>query len=223
MITNPEVRKAVSRNQSQQCKVQGCRHNRRYLSGYCSHHSYRACNWGSGTALALHPKEYRYHKALVTDLLEKNKDHTGVQQAIQFFENWMRQASMELQVAGSYELSRMHYTLVTGLDCLIESAAVWCFYWWDHTGRWDTGQPLTYMLGHRVMSLAPQEVLGDYVDSNGKKRTRKKTFKGTTRRAVGKRIRDNLGILFMNIMKTLEKNEEEEKAMKSQLREPLIT
>lgn len=214
------VTEAITRNQSHKCRVKGCNNKRYYLSGYCSFHKNRSYHWGHPLGKRLKSKQYQKEKEEVRPLIEKNKDHPGIKAAVFFLERYL-EVNAELMLPGSYELSRLHWSKVTGLDCLIECAAVWVYFWRDPTGTWDTGQQLTYALAHNLFSLVPREILGESYNRKGQKKLVVRAITSTGKRRVGNDIRSNLGPLFMNIFGTLEQQAETRRLAKEAYSMPL--
>lgn len=213
------IKQALSRNQSKKCKVPGCQRNRSYLSGYCNRHHNRVYEWGHPEGRCVYPKEYAKEKDHVKELIAKNPDHPGIKRAVTFFESWMKLA-MDNQSPGSHELSWLHYSGVTGLDCLIESAAVWLYFWKDPTGYRDTGMYLTYTLAHRLFMLAPRETTGSYIGHGGRQRNHKHHIRSKAKKAVGEQIKRTLLPLFISIHLAVQKKEEAQKQAHEDLRKP---
>lgn len=214
------IKQALSRNQSRRCKAPGCQRNRSYLSGYCNNHHNRVYEWGHPEGRCVYPKEYAKEKDQVKELIAKNPDHPGIKRAVTYFESWMNLATDNLS-PGCHELSWLHYSGVSGMDCLIESAAVWLYFWKDLTGYRDTGMYLTYTLAHRLFLLAPRETISSYIDPRGKQRCTKHHIRSRAKKAVGEQIKRTLTPLFVRMQMAIEKKEEAQKQAYEDLRTPL--
>lgn len=210
MRRNNSIYHALSRNQARRCKAPGCQARRSYLSGYCNRHHNRVYHWGHPDGRCIHPKEYSKEKEQVRRLIEKNPNHPGICKAVSYFERWMK-VSTDSFSPGCKELSWLHYSGVSGLECLIECAAVWIYFWKDSTGIRDTGNFLTFTLAHRLFSLAPRETTGSYIDRRGRRRDRKHHIRSRAKKAVGERIRRDLAPLFINMLMAIQKKEEAQK------------
>lgn len=214
------IKQALSRNQSKRCKAPGCQRKRSYLSGYCNRHHNRVYEWGHPEGRCVYPKEYANEKNQVKHLIAKNPDHPGIKRAVSFFEHWLKSSADNIS-PGCHELSWLHYSGVSGMDCLIESAAVWLYFWKDPTGYRDTGMYLTYTLAHRLFMLAPRETMGSYIDQKGKQRNQKHHIRSRAKKAVGEHIKRTLVPLFISMKTAIERKEEAQKQAQEDLRAPL--
>src|SRR5882724_955066 len=103
---------------------------------------------------------------------------------------------------------------------VIEAAALWLFSTRNPSVLRDDDQ-LTYLIGTAVLHLAPRTSRGVWV--NGKREKRYGRLAGRVRHAFGKLLRNELGILFLRIADTIQRQQEVEYDRRQTLGAPFVT
>lgn len=149
------------------------------------------------------------------DQLEKvisvNPNHKGLSVGVRFFERWMSMANVSINlhppmVPAARHLARLHDFNVNPMDCLKVVGSVWLYS--AMNGRFIKSDLHTRaVMGQKLFALAPMR--GE----------RKKT--GKERKAAGKYIQDNIGVLLVSLTDAVGRMEQQEqdrlKAMGSRL------
>lgn len=209
------LREAIQRNEMQPCSVPECGYRRYKLNNTCIHHFFRKKLHGHPKARAIRKKELKHELAQVTELIERNRDHEGVKGAIEWLDRWLQAAAEGKRVPGAYHLRRLHGCGKTGLDLLKTCAATW-LYSYRYPRILPDDISLVYQLTHQIMKLIPLE----YIRSRTGKR-RAVVMKSRDKEAIGQHIRGNLGVLFVNMVRSILGKEESAMELRNQMAKPL--
>jgi hypothetical protein len=207
----------IQQNQSKPCSVSGCSSRRHRLYNVClKHHAHKA-NFGHPKASAIQKKELRGVRAEVSSLVERNEStHVGMKNAISWFERWLTDATDGKQgVPGRKHIQRLATYCVSARELLTTCGAVWLFSY-RNAHRLPTEKALAFALAHQIMKLIPLEYS---TTSSGKRRA--KLLSKREREDIGEYIRQSLGVLFVNMVKTINGKEEREMDFKNQMAKPL--
>jgi hypothetical protein len=153
----------------------------------------------------------------VSNIIDSNKDHKGVQEAVRFFDIWMRQATFSdgLPVAfvpAARHLSRLHHANVNPLDLLKVVASVWLYYHLDEHRRMVRNDAhCQAIMGHKVCVFLPIS------DKSGFKRPMPKE-----RKEAGKYIQENVGPLLANVVRAVDQYERKQKERFRNMTEELV-
>lgn len=210
------MNESIKRNEEKHCSVEGCCHLRHKLYNTCVHHFSARKLHGHYKARAIRKREMLRERDQVTDLIMRNIGHEGIKKAIDWFEQWMRDAaSGKPKVVGVYHLRRLHEHGINGLQILIACAAIF-LYSYRHPKLFPDNRSLNYALTHQAMSLIPLEYIQTH---NGKRRAVQ--MNGTDRQAIGEHIKNSIGCLFVNMERYISKQEEQEHNMRQSLLQSL--
>lgn len=170
---------------------------------YCAKHGQQVHNHGAPGAHRLLRRDYRQEVREVSQFLERHASHAGVQVATQFLQQWLDGARAGDRGVPAYQdIVRLAISRVSGLDMLVEVAAVW-LYATRNIGAMDDGQQLTHALGTAVLHLSPRAVRAVWVQ--GEQREKPRRIGGAARRMVGQYIRDTVGPLLFNVATTIDR------------------
>lgn len=195
----PYIKDALSFNKQKLCSVCNCyRHG---LSAYCHKHNQRAITFGHPLGYGLKKKDYEGEVKLIAKLFEHNPNHLGLQEGILFFDNWHGPCPDRLFFLRSNG--------VTPEQLLIEVSAVWLFGSSEPNHLIKSDRHLICLLGQRVLNYKRGR--------NAPKITVESAYRHT-----GYYIYNNIGILLINIAKSIIKNQEERYRIKVKLAEPFI-
>ena len=212
-----DLKFTINKNQLLRCSVPGCPYLRHRLYNVCLKHQAQKVHFGDPRSRAIQKRELKGVRDEVISLVERNETtHAGLQNAISWFERWMKDASENKHgVPGCKHIRRLYEHGVSSRELLITCGAVWLFsYRFPH--RLPTEKALTFALAHQIMKLMPLEYT---ITRNGKKRA--KLMSRRERQEIGEYIRQSLGLLFVNIVKSLDEREERERNFKNQMAKPL--
>lgn len=215
MIT---LKEAISRNESLPCSVRGCHHFRYKLYASCSHHFFQRRNYGHPESRAISKKELKYERMQIEELIEKNKDHEGIKNAIAWFDKWLVNAAEGRPgTPGLQQLCNLYYAGKTGRDLLVTCATLWLFSYRNQR-YFPDNLSLEYGLAHQLTRMIKLE---QRYSRSGKKKA--VAVKGKTKKEIGEYIRQNLGVLFVNICHHLQNIEEEKHLLNQTMARPLVS
>ncbi len=197
-------------NEQNKCKVKGCTRHRKYFSGYCSTHNAAKVAYGDPLGHRTYPKSFEREAMKVKLLLEANSQHGGIKQGIAFFQQWIEGACTQGGVLGQKHFLRLNDERVTGAELLQEVAAL---YLYSHTYPWDLeeGLPLDYATGIAVLCKSHNKrgtVSCQHVPS-------------ALRRKVGQYVREKIGRLLYNIVRTIQQQDKQEELQSEAQSQPL--
>ncbi|WP_319526518.1 hypothetical protein [uncultured Desulfosarcina sp.] len=140
----------------------------------------------------------------VSAVIDKNRNHKGIQEATRFFQIWMSsanlQASMERpQVPTARHMARLYDAKVNPLDLLKVCASVWLFYSMNlkSSDGIYSDEHCRAVMGHKVLKFIPI-TKHEYI----------RRPSGKQRKAAGRYIQKSIGTLLVNIVETVMKLEE---------------
>lgn len=213
-MTQP-IHQALERNRYHQCKAQGCTEQRYALGGYCLYHFKKANLYGDPKGQSLRKSEYRREFEDVTDLITSNIQHTATVTALEFIQSWLDKAASGQACILGRHLSRLSNGGVTALQILIEASAVFLYSQRKPSSLPDDDR-LSYQIGIVILRLATAPA---YINRSGQTAHRRPS--GTDRKALGKHLRNNLGLFFFNVTAAINRKEQEELDMREKLWTPL--
>lgn len=213
-MTQP-IHLAIERNTRNKCKAISCNNPRHNLSGYCRAHFKRFDLYGDPEGKSIRHSEYKKEFEEVSGIISTNLDHIATQTVLRFIQTWLDKASSGQPCVMASEISRLSNSNVSALDILLETSAVFLF-----SQRKPNSLPddvrLSYQIGIAILRLAEQFT---YTDRNGKKAYKKAS--GTDRRAIGKYLRESLGLFLFNVTASINRREQEEQEFREKLWTPL--
>lgn len=197
------------------CKAPGCTNPRYNLSAHCRSHFKNAYLYGDPLGRSIPRKEYLREYEEVRDLINSNLTHPATETATKFIQQWLDDSSKGQARIAATEMNRLSLGGVTAAQVLIEATALY-LYSQRRPKSLPDDERLSYQMANAVFRLAPQV---SYVSRDGKRAYRRAS--GASRRATGKRLRDSLGLFFVNVHSAIRRKEEAEQEMKERLWTPL--
>jgi hypothetical protein len=190
---------AIAGNEQQKCKVDGCYTTRWRISGYCIDHSVNQQRWGHPEGLDIPDSQLTTAFDQISKVIAANPKHKGIAIGKRFFEQWMATAVATIKlsppmVPTGRHLVRLDDAGVHPLDCLTVVGSVWLYASRDR-GRLIKGDEHTRaVMGQKLFALAPMR--GEH----------QKT--GKERKAAGKYIQDNIGVLLVSLTAAVDRMEQ---------------
>ena len=139
----------------------------------------------------------------------------ATQTVLNFIQSWLDKSTTGTPCFMAREISRLSNANVSALQVLIEASALFLFSQRNPKSLVDDDR-LSYQIGISVLRLAEQFT---YTNSRGTKAHKKPS--GTDRKAIGKHLRESLGLYFFNITAAINKREQDEKDFREKLWTPL--
>jgi hypothetical protein len=173
--------------------------------------------FGHPDAHAIRVEAYRMEQEIVRSILKRNAGWKGVRAAEDFFTDWLKSAQLGDNVPGRRDMAYMADQGVTGADCVQRAAAIWVYSAW-HPGQLPDDDRLTFALALAVLKGASRKQRG--VDWDEKRQRRHFTYRhisSTTRREIGKYIRESIGVFLINLTNALAQEEQIENKRKMEL------
>jgi hypothetical protein len=206
-------RARLEANQQQSCIMKVCERKRIHFSKYCATHSQRGYQYGDPTGRRIRPKEYEEELADVRDLIRQNPEHSGIQIAVKFFDDWLAAATTEGSsgTLASKHFYQLYQEGLTGEELLCECAAIYLF---------QRRNPRLLPDGLATYIALALGVLCKRKNKMGY--GTKKYIDVSTRRNVGRRIIESIGLLLVNITNTVRdrerKRQDRDKAFLQEIR-----
>ena len=182
---------AVVDNERRDCAVPGCYRVRYKISKLCRNHRQQAWRWGHPLGRGISKKDYAIEIDEVAEIVNNNLDHDGIQVGIKFFQRAMESSNNGNHLIPCHQyFARLHQANVKPIDLLILSAAIWLFAERNPRGVYSKEHE-DHLLGNKIIRFVPY---------HGR-------TKGPEHGAVGDYIRKNIGVLLLNISRTIKNNE----------------
>ena len=213
-MTQP-IHLSIERNTRHKCKAISCNNPRFNLSGYCKSHFKKANLYGDPYGKSLRSSEYSKEFKDVSEIITSNIDHIATQTVLKFIQSWLDRASSGQPCVMAREIARLARADVSALDILLEASAIFLFSQRNPKSLPDDVR-LSYQIGIAILRLAEQFT---YTTSNGTKAHRKPS--GTDRKAIGKYLRESLGLFLFNVTAAINRHEQEERDFREKLWTPL--
>ena len=186
-------------NSGRRCEV--CPRRRRGVSVFCAAHERKRNLYGSPHGRHLRPKEFADEKALVVAFVKKHREHVAIKAAVSWLDELLNNAAAGQPGIAASHFSRIHQHGVSAVDVLVASATLWLYSHRNPTALVDD-ERLDYAIGRAVLHLAPRE---SHVARTPRGRERRyKRIAGTTRGAVGRFLRENLGVMWIRMCDSLD-------------------
>ena len=210
-------------NQATKCKAKGCYNNREYLTGYCRTHrsmarGVRLYGWPGGRRIW--PKEFKLEKDQVSEIINANLNHAGIQTGIKFLERYLSLSQQGIKTPGGSFMAKVADLGFTAKDLLTEAAAIWLFAYRNPAlvpqsleGR-PTNLPLDSTTG-RCLALITTHAFGRGRCVGKTNLTKRGAVK------IGEYVRTNIGTLLINIIKAVNGKEKAEQERLMALASPL--
>jgi hypothetical protein len=195
-------------NKRLQCNVRGCQTKRVGKSQYCGKHRARAYVWGHPEAGAV--KSYLYSDEIeaVTKLINHNDNHEAILLGKKFLDDMMKTGGNGTDIRGSMYWANLYSQKISSSELLIRLAGLWYFDFKDELRR--------HIKNHRhLISLSGNCVIR-FGKMHGIRYVPPKFY-----RTVGEQIKVGIGILLVNISRTIEKMEREKRRRLSKLGQEL--
>jgi len=212
-MTEP-IHQAIYRNTSHKCKCDGCNNFRTLLSGYCKKHFQRVARFGNPLGKTLVRREYLNEFEDVTELLKDNLTDISTVAALGFIQNWLDSETFGspcINPNTSISVAKS----VNALDILIESTSIY-LYSQRKPHLLPDNRELSCQMGWGVLRLCPNTYHINLGNSQGSKYA-----SDMERRNVGQYLRDHLGLFFINVMNTLQRQLDLDREFRESLFHPL--
>jgi hypothetical protein len=213
-MTQP-ISQSITRNNQMRCKAPGCTKPRYNLSAHCRAHFKNAYLYGDPLGRSIPRKEYMREYEEATELIIANLTHPATETATRFIQKWLDDSSSGQARVAATEMNRLVMGGVTAVQVLIEATAMY-LYSQRRPKTLPDDERLSYQMANAVFRLSPQ---ASYVSREGKRAYKRAS--GASRRATGKRLRDSLGLYFVNAYSAIRRKEEVEQEMRERLWTPL--
>ena len=217
-MTNRTIQARVRENRGP-CAVSGCLNTRSGAAGHCRRHREAKRLHGHPEGRNLLPREYAAERREVAAILNANSGHPGLRSSVEWIDAWLAAAAAGTPMISALELARLAHHGVTGARVLEEAAAVWMVAH-RRPARLPDDARLTMALGTAVLRLAPQPVTS-VREHNGRTIRRYREAYKADREAIGRGIRDKLGLLLHNIALTPDRTAQQKREAQRALSEPL--
>lgn len=217
MSTSESIKQAERRNTARKCDHRTCNRNRHGLSRWCFRHLYRVNMYGHPDGRAVDPKEYAKELEEVSELLDRNHGHPGVQNALKEIEGFISFVCVRPEMP--QDIARLKQ--VKAMDILKEASALTLLHY--RTGDWVHNRPFVdeknfrFVLGYRCLILPGREVV---YSQEGTRRTKPSSKRA--RELLGNTLWQKLSPLLVNITRTILQKEERESQKEEAMRAPLM-
>jgi hypothetical protein len=183
-------------NSARRCSASGCYNYRRGLSGFCAGHERRRNIYGSPTGQKIGRREYAMERHEFETFIDKYLQHEGIQLAIEWLQGCLDDAADGVAMPHGLQWARLHTGGVSAKHILVEAGALW-LYSLRRANRLPDDERLTYAIGTAVLHLAPRASRTAWV--NGMPARRYQRLSGRARQAFGHWLREELGVLFLQM------------------------
>ena len=191
-------------NKRLQCNVSGCQSRRVGKSQYCSKHRARAYVWGHPEAGAVKPYLYSDEIEAVTKLINHNANHEGILLGKKFLDNMMEAGARGADIRGSMYWANLFSQKISSEELLIRLGGLWYFDFRDELKRHIKNH------GH-LIALSGNTVIR-FGKMNGIKYVPPKYY-----HQVGDQVKKGIGVLLVNISRTIEKIERKQRQRLSEM------
>ena len=181
-------------NKRLQCNVRGCASMRVGKSQYCGKHRARAYVWGHAEAGAIKPYLYSDEIEAVTKLINNNANHEGILLGKKWLDSLMEAGGRGADIRGSMYWANLFNQKISSSELLIRLASLWYFDYRDELRR--------HIKNHKhLISLSGNAVIR-FGKMYGIKYIPPKIY-----HQVGDQVKKGIGILLVNISRSVEKAE----------------
>jgi hypothetical protein len=188
-------RKFYNRNQGLKCSVPSCGGTRDGTSLFCKHHANRTAKYGDPLGGPIPKKEFTPFLSDVSDIVNKNLDHPGILQGLEFFTVWLRMASQDIPCPALQHMKRLAALGVPAFQLLKVTGAA---YWFTHSNpnRIPTVRARAYFVANQLFrTVHPGGKVG-----HGYPKIEKTQPTGKARREAGEYVHEHLTALMANIV-----------------------
>ena len=183
-------------NKRLQCNVRGCTSMRVGKSQYCGKHRARAYVWGHPEAGSVKPYLYSDEIEAVTKLINNNANHEGILLGKKWLDSLMEAGGRGADIRGSMYWANLYNQKISSSELLIRLGSLWYFDYRDELRR--------HIKNHRhLISLSGNCVIR-FGRMHGIRYVPPKYY-----HQVGDQVKKGIGVLLVNISRSLEKMERE--------------
>ena len=223
----PTMRALVQRNNGRICDVSGCNRPRHGAARHCANHKNTVYRYGDPRARKIEKKEYAAERKEVRTLFDAHPDHSGVRNSIAWLQDLIDRAGQgDSRVPAYVHVARLYRYEVSGRDALIELCALWLFLHRRPHALPDDGEAKTFALAVAFLYLAPRDHLKSYhYQCVGGLRERRhyREARHAPRKAIGELLRKQLALLFVNVVRATEQQQQAERDARASLSVPFTT
>ena len=195
-------------NKRLQCNVRGCASMRVGKSQYCGKHRARAYVWGHPEAGSVKPYLYSDEIEAVTKLINNNANHEGILLGKKWLDSLMEAGGRGAHIRASFYWQNLHMQNISSSELLIRLGGLWYFDYRDELRR--------HIRNHRhLISLSGNAVIRFGI-MYGIKYVPPKIY-----RQVGDQVKRGIGVLLVNISRSIERMEREKRMRLSKMGEEL--
>ena len=185
-------------NKRLQCNVRGCQTKRVGKSQYCGKHRARAYVWGHAEAGAVKPYLYSDEIEAVTKLINHNANHEGILLGKKWLDSMMEAGGRGADIRGSMYWANLYSQKISSSELLIRLGGLWYFDYRDELRR--------HIKNHRhLISLSGNCVIR-FGKMHGIRYVPPKFY-----HQVGDQVKRGIGVLLVNISRSVEKIERKQR------------
>lgn len=211
------IEPAIQRNQQSRCKAPGCSVPRWRVSGYCRTHGSNFQRLGHPHGTVIRPKDYSVEFATVSSFIDQHESAPQIQAALRWVDSWLNAAHLgDTSIPAYRQLQRLHDHGVTATAVLKASAALF-LYSSRFPNRLPSDDRLTFAMSLAVLAMAPREKRQSPSKPSVLNIVR---HPAAVRRGIGTRLRSNLHVLFTNMTDAINRQEQEARQQRDDLRQP---
>jgi hypothetical protein len=181
-------------NKRLQCNVRGCQTKRVGKSQYCGKHRARAYVWGHPIAGSVKPYLYSDELEAVSKLINHNDKHEGIVHGRKWLENMMEAGGRGADIRGSLYWANLSNQKVSSSELLIRLGGLWLLYYRDDLKR--------VIKNHKHLIALSGNAVIRFGKMYGIKYVPPKIY-----RYVGDQVKKGIGLLLLNISRSVEKAE----------------
>jgi hypothetical protein len=193
-----KIADSIRRNLGKQCKAAGCCLPRTRVSSWCLKHDRVVRTYGHPDGSLIRPTDYKAESLETSNFIDHHIDHQGIRSALRWITEWLESTGTDdPEVVAKRDMGRLYQQGVDPVDILKTCAAVW-LYATRYPHRLPDDNRLTVAISLAVMKAAPRV---HRVAASGN--VNPVVYQAEGRRMIGKRVRDVLGLLLVNIASTI--------------------
>ena len=196
-------RTVAAENERRKCALPGCYEHRYQVSQYCRRHRDKNVLYGHPEAERISWNDLSESKERVSEVINMNLDHPGIQAALQFLNSLLlRAAHGDQSVPCPLLFSRLHSHGVTPLEMLKCAASVWHFGIKEDGRRIKSADHRDIVVGQKIVRIFGFRGRGNH--SIGMLVQRKH------HREIGQYIRRGLATILLNVSSAAQRKEDED-------------
>lgn len=219
--TTRTLAQSIARNSGKTCNADGCYRLRDRVGSHCKFHATRIMWYGHWNGRNIKSTEYRYELLQVRTFIKAHVNHPGVHAAIGWLDDWMQallpatREAAKLAPPAIETMYRLKAHGVTPQRILEEAIAVW-LYSSKYPSKLVDDQRLTFAMSWAIGRLAPRNKIQSWTTG----RLTAERMKVADLKGIGRRIRDTIGVLCLNVIDALQSQEDHRNQLKLSMAAP---